>query len=134
MNDVRRIGRRGIGGLADGIGFVFKGLGWVARHPRWWLFGLIPALVALVLYAFALVWLGTHATDVAAWLTPFADDWGWRDVFRVLVGIMIFIGGMALAVITFTAVTLAIGEPFSRSGTASSRCSMSCCSPFRCSS
>jgi CysZ protein len=105
-------GGRGVGGLADGIGFVFRGVGWVARHPRWWLFGLIPALVALVLYTFALIWLGTHATDVATWITPFADGWGWRDVFRTLVGIMIFVGGLALAVLTFTAVTLAIGEPF----------------------
>ncbi|GII54779.1 membrane protein [Planotetraspora thailandica] len=105
-------GGRGIGGLADGIGFVFKGVGWVARHPRWWVFGLIPALIALVLYVFALIWLGTHTTDVAAWITPFADDWGWRDVFRTLVGIMIFVGGLALSVLTFTAVTLAIGEPF----------------------
>ncbi|GII27720.1 EI24 domain-containing protein [Planotetraspora mira] len=106
------IGRRGVGGFADGIGFVLKGAGWVARHPRWWLFGLIPALIALVLYVFALIWIGTHASDVAEWVTPFADDWGWRDVFRTLVGIMIFVGGLALAVVTFTAVALAIGEPF----------------------
>jgi CysZ protein len=106
------IGRRGVGGLADGIGFVLKGVAWIARHPRWWVFGLIPALIALVLYVFALIWLGTHATDVAEWATPFADDWGWRAVFRTLVGIMIFVGGLALAVLTFTAVALAIGEPF----------------------
>ncbi|MBP2706660.1 EI24 domain-containing protein [Microbispora sp. RL4-1S] len=106
------IGRRGVGGLAEGIGFCFRGFGWVARHPRWWLFGLLPALVATVLYAVALVWLGTHATDLAARVTPFADGWGWRDAFRTLVGIMIFVMGLGLAVLTFTAVTLAIGEPF----------------------
>ncbi|GAA4567801.1 EI24 domain-containing protein [Planotetraspora kaengkrachanensis] len=106
------MGRRQVGGFADGIGFAFRGVGWVARHPRWWLFGVIPALIALVLYVLALIWLGTHATDVAEWITPFADDWGWRDLFRVLVGIMIFVGGLALAVVTFTAVALAIGEPF----------------------
>ncbi|MEW9529888.1 EI24 domain-containing protein [Microbispora sp. NPDC049125] len=106
------IGRRGVGGFAEGIGYLFKGLGWVARNPRWWLFGLVPALIALTLYAVALVWLGTHATDVAAWATPFADDWGWRAGFRALVGFMIFIGGLGLAVVTFTAVTLAIGDPF----------------------
>lgn len=106
------VGRRGIGGLAEGIGFCFRGLGWAARHPRWWLFGLIPALIALVLYTVALVWLGTHATDVAAWMTPFADDWGWRDAFRTLVGVMVFVVGLALSVLTFTAVTLVIGDPF----------------------
>ncbi|MCT9931063.1 EI24 domain-containing protein [Planotetraspora sp. A-T 1434] len=108
----RQAERRGVGGLAEGIGFFLKGVGWVARKPRWWLFGLIPALIALVLYAVALIWLGTHATDVAAWVTPFADDWGWHDAFRTLVGIMIFVVGLGLAVFTFTAVTLAIGDPF----------------------
>jgi CysZ protein len=105
-------GRRGVGGLAEGVGYCLKGLGWVARNPRWWLFGLVPALVALVLYVVVLVWLGTHATDVAAWATPFADAWGWRDLFRTLVGILIFVGGLGLAVLTFTAVTLVIGESF----------------------
>ncbi|WP_182876577.1 EI24 domain-containing protein [Microbispora sp. H10670] len=108
----RPAGRRGVGGFAEGIGFCFRGLGWVARHPGWWLFGLIPALIALALYIVALVWLGTHATDVAAWVTPFADDWGWRDTFRALVGFMIFVVGLALSVLTFTAVTLVIGDPF----------------------
>ncbi len=105
-------GRRGLGGFADGIGYCFKGLGWIVRHPKWWLFGLIPALIALVLYVVALIWLGTHAGDIAAWATPFADDWGWRDTFRVLAGIVVFVAGLGLAVLTFTAVTLVIGEPF----------------------
>ncbi|WP_327047043.1 EI24 domain-containing protein [Microbispora sp. NBC_01189] len=108
----RPAGRRGVGGFAEGIGFCLRGLAWVARHPRWWVFGLIPALIALVLYVAALGWLGTHATDVAAWVTPFADDWSWRDVFRTLVGVMIVVVGLALAVLTFTAVTLVIGDPF----------------------
>lgn len=73
---------------------------------------LIPALIALVLYVVALIWLGTHAGDIAAWATPFADDWGWRDTFRVLAGIVVFVAGLGLAVLTFTAVTLVIGEPF----------------------
>ncbi|MFF4125557.1 EI24 domain-containing protein [Microbispora rosea] len=108
----RPAGRRGVGGFAEGVGFSLRGLAWVARHPLWWLFGLIPALIALALYVAALGWLGTHATDVAAWATPFADDWGWGDVFRTLVGLMIFVAGLALAVLTFTAVTLVIGDPF----------------------
>lgn len=112
MNGIGRPVRREAGGFMSGVGSVFRGLGWVARHPRWWLFGLVPALIAFVLYAVALVWLGTHAGDLAEWATPFADDWGWRDAFRTLVGILIFVGGLALAVLTYAAVTLAIGEPF----------------------
>ncbi|MDX3104328.1 EI24 domain-containing protein [Nonomuraea angiospora] len=103
---------RSLRDFTSGVGFFFQGLGWVARHGRWWLFGLIPALIAFAVYIAALILLGTHATDLAAFLTPFAESWGWRDLFRTLVGILLFLGGLALAVLTFTALTLAIGEPF----------------------
>ncbi|MBO3749147.1 EI24 domain-containing protein [Streptosporangiaceae bacterium NEAU-GS5] len=99
-------------GLLDGVGYFFRGFGWVVRHPRWWFFGLIPGLIAMVLYIVALVLLGMHASSIAEWMTPFADDWGIRDAFRVFVGVVLFVGGLALAVLTFTAVALAIGEPF----------------------
>ncbi|GAA0911409.1 EI24 domain-containing protein [Nonomuraea longicatena] len=95
-----------------GAGFFFQGLGWAARNGRWWAFGLIPALIAFVVYAAALVFLGTNAMDLAEWMTPFADTWSWRDAFRVMIGVVLFAGGLALAVVTFAAVTLTIGEPF----------------------
>ncbi|MCF6475615.1 hypothetical protein FAF44_45795 [Nonomuraea sp. MG754425] len=98
--------------FAAGIGFFLQGFRWVARNTRWWLFGLIPALIAFALYAAALVWLGSNAFPLADSLTPFADSWSWRDTFRTLVGIALFVGGLALAVLTFAALTLAIGEPF----------------------
>ncbi|GII64973.1 membrane protein [Sphaerisporangium krabiense] len=114
MNSMGRPVRRGVGGFADGVRYVLRGLGWVARNPRQWLFGLIPALLALVLYIVALVLLGTYAGDLAAWATPFADGWnsGLRQTVRVLLGVVIFALGLVLSVLTFTAATLAIGEPF----------------------
>ncbi|QFY11710.1 hypothetical protein GBF35_38605 [Nonomuraea phyllanthi] len=98
--------------FASGVGFFLQGFGWVARNGRWWLFGLIPALIAFAVYVAALIFLGTNAGDLAAFLTPFADSWSWRELFRTLVGVALFLGGLALAVLTFTALTLAIGEPF----------------------
>ncbi|PZG19726.1 hypothetical protein C1I98_37845 [Spongiactinospora gelatinilytica] len=97
-----------------GIGFFFQGMRWCARHPRWWLFGLLPALVTLVIYVVALVFLGGRAGDLADFATPFADGWspGLRDTMRLLLGIVIFGMGLALAVLTFTALTLIVGEPF----------------------
>ncbi|MDF5755322.1 EI24 domain-containing protein [Spongiactinospora sp. TRM90649] len=97
-----------------GIGFFFEGLRWCARHPRWWLFGLLPALVALVIYVAALIFLGNRAGELAEFATPFADTWNTvlRDTMRVLLGIVIFGAGLAIAVLTFTALTLIIGEPF----------------------
>ncbi|MFD0889960.1 EI24 domain-containing protein [Streptosporangium algeriense] len=100
--------------FVDGVGFFFQGLRWVARNPRWWLFGLIPALIVFILYAMGLYWLGTHATDIAEWATPFASGWapGAQTALRALVGLVIFGAGLVLFVVTFTAVTLIVGEPF----------------------
>ncbi|MGW4378337.1 EI24 domain-containing protein [Kitasatospora sp. NPDC004531] len=97
-----------------GLRFLFNGQRWVARHGRWWGFGMIPALITLVGYLAALAVLIVYAGDLAAWATPFADDWSdlWRGAVRVAVGAAaVGIGGM-LAMLTFTAVTLLIGEPF----------------------
>jgi CysZ protein len=114
MSGIGQVAGRGVGGFFGGAGSFVQGVRWVARHPRWWLFGLIPALVAMVLYIVALAVLGVKAGDLAAFFTPFADGWtaGLRDTIRVLVAILIVGAGLALSVITFTAVTLAVGDPF----------------------
>lgn len=84
------------------------------RHGRWLGFGLLPGLVALVLYAGALIGLGYGADDLTAWATPFADDWSspWLSLFRGFLTALFFGLGLFVAVITFTAVTLLIGQPF----------------------
>ncbi|MBW1602854.1 EI24 domain-containing protein [Streptomyces sp. JJ66] len=100
--------------LGTGVRLLGRGQRWVASHKRWYGFGLIPAALALTLYLAALVALGLYAGDLAAWATPFADDWqeAWRTPLRVTVGVLFFAGGLMLAVLTFTAVTLLIGDPF----------------------
>ncbi|MCZ7413598.1 EI24 domain-containing protein [Streptomyces sp. WMMC897] len=100
--------------LTTGLRCLGRGQRWVAGHGRWYGFGLIPAAIALVLYAAALVILGLFAGDLAAWATPFADDWDatWRTLLRVSVAVLVFAGGLMLAVLSFTAVTLLIGDPF----------------------
>ncbi|MFJ5829634.1 EI24 domain-containing protein [Streptomyces sp. NPDC093089] len=99
-----------------GVGFKYllQGQKWVGRHGRWFGFGLLPGLVTLVLYAGALVGLGYGADDLAAWATPFADDWTspWIGLFRGTLTALVFTFGLFLAVITFTAVTLLVGQPF----------------------
>jgi CysZ protein len=91
-----------------------KGQRWVGGHGKWFGFGLLPGLVTLVLYAAALVGLGYGAGDFAAWATPFAGDWSspWQGLFRGLLTALVFAFGLFLAVITFTAVTLLVGQPF----------------------
>ncbi|MDX3237159.1 EI24 domain-containing protein [Streptomyces sp. ME03-5709C] len=100
--------------LASGIRFFVDGQRWVLRRGRWLGFGLLPALITLVGYAAALVALAFWADDATAWATPFADDWDapWRGLFRGLLTAVAFGGGLLLAVISFTAVTLLVGQPF----------------------
>ncbi|TJZ51127.1 hypothetical protein FCH28_21785 [Streptomyces piniterrae] len=100
--------------LVAGMKYLGKGQRWVAGHGRWWGFGLIPALITLVLYAAVLTVLALWSWDIAAWATPFADDWGspWQGLLRGLFVALLFAGGLMLSVLTFTAVTLLIGDPF----------------------
>jgi CysZ protein len=100
--------------LGVGFGYLLKGQRWVARHGRQYGFGLLPGLIALVLYAAALVSLAIWGPDLVGWATPFADDWSspWQGLFRGLLTAVLFALGLLLAVLTFTAVTLLIGQPF----------------------
>ncbi|MEV8092903.1 EI24 domain-containing protein [Kitasatospora sp. NPDC085879] len=100
--------------FAAGIGYLLKGQRWVARHGRWWGFGMIPALITLVGYAGAMTALVLWSGDLADWATPFADGWGspWQGLLRGAVAVAAVAVGGLLSVITFTAVTLLVGQPF----------------------
>lgn len=108
--------RRGsrFGDFVLGVKYLGRGLGWVARRPGQWLFGLVPALITLVLYVVAFVLLAVFIDDLASWVTPFADDWsdGARQSMRVFAGVVLFGAGAFLAILAFTGVTLLIGDPF----------------------
>ncbi|MFI7497545.1 EI24 domain-containing protein [Streptomyces sp. NPDC049687] len=100
--------------LGAGFQYLMKGQRWVARNGKQYGFGLLPGLITLVLYLAALVALAVWGTDFVAWATPFADDWSspWLGLFRGLLVLVLFALGLLLAVLTFTAVTLLIGQPF----------------------
>ncbi|RLL66233.1 EI24 domain-containing protein [Streptomyces sp. Z26] len=103
-----------MGDLAVGLRYLGRGQRWIGGHLRWFGFGLLPALLAFALYAAALTGLAFWADDFAAWATPFADDWGspWRSVLRNVFAVLLWLSALLLAVLTFTAVTLLIGDPF----------------------
>jgi CysZ protein len=100
--------------LGAGFGYLMKGQRWVGRHGRQYGFGLLPGLLTLVLYVAALVALAFWADDAIAWATPFADDWSspWLALFRGFLTALLWVLALLLAVISFTAMTLLIGEPF----------------------
>ncbi|MEV7198836.1 EI24 domain-containing protein [Streptomyces griseoluteus] len=99
-----------------GVGFrhLLNGQRWVAQHGRQYGFGLLPGLITLVLYVAVLVALGVWGSDAVTWATPFADDWSgpWQGVFRGFLTVVLFALALLLAVLTFTAATLLIGQPF----------------------
>ncbi|MET8243144.1 EI24 domain-containing protein [Streptomyces sp. NPDC005202] len=101
-------------GLGLGFGYLLKGQRWMARHGRSYGFGLLPGLITLVLYAAALTALALWGEDLVTWATPFADDWPspWGGLFRGFLTAVLFALALLLAVLTFTAVTLLIGQPF----------------------
>ncbi|MFS4095690.1 EI24 domain-containing protein [Streptomyces sp. AF1A] len=100
--------------LGAGFGHLVNGQRWMARHGQSYGFGLLPGLITLVLYAAALVALAVGGEDAVGWATPFADDWSspWQGLFRGFLTAVLFALGLLLAVLTFTAATLLIGQPF----------------------
>ncbi|MCW7945812.1 membrane protein [Streptomyces hygroscopicus] len=100
--------------LGAGFGHLLKGQQWVARHGKQYGFGLVPGLITLVLYAAALVALALWGEDAVTWATPFADAWPspWLGLFRGFLTAVLFALALLLAVLTFTAVTLLVGQPF----------------------
>ncbi|MXM62657.1 hypothetical protein GR925_04155 [Streptomyces sp. HUCO-GS316] len=100
--------------LGAGFKHLLKGQRWVARHGRRYGFGLLPGLITLVLYAAALVALAVWGEDFVAWATPFADDWSspWPGLFRGFLTAVLLALALLLSVVTFTAVTLLVGQPF----------------------
>lgn len=97
-----------------GVGFLGRGLALWVRSPRLMLLGAIPALTVGAVYTTLLVLFALHLPEITAWLTPFAA--GWDDTFRVAIRIVagIAVSGLVLlvALFSYTAITLAVGDPF----------------------
>jgi CysZ protein len=97
-----------------GVRLLGRGFATFARSPRLVLLGAIPAVIAFAVVLAALITLWAFSGDVASWLTPFADDWssGWRDAVRAFVVVALVLASLAVAVLTYTALALLIGDPF----------------------
>ncbi|MFE9659515.1 MULTISPECIES: EI24 domain-containing protein [unclassified Streptomyces] len=100
--------------LGAGFKYLMNGQRWVAAHGKAFGRGLVPGLVTLVLYLGALICLAVWGSDFVGWATPFADDWSspWLGLFRGFLTVLLFALALLLAVVTFTAVTLLVGQPF----------------------
>ena len=97
-----------------GVRILGRGFGMYAKSPRLLLLGMIPAVIALLVVAAALIVLWIFTGDLASWVTPFADEWsdGVRRTLRAIVAVAIVLASVTIAALTYTALTLLIGDPF----------------------
>ncbi|TDB72436.1 EI24 domain-containing protein [Micromonospora sp. KC723] len=103
-----------IGRFFTGVGLLLRGLGMYVRSPGLMLLGIVPALISAAIFVTAFAALAYLVEDLAAWVTPFADGWptSARNLIRVIAALAFLGLGGLLAVVSFTAVTLVIGDPF----------------------
>lgn len=99
--------------LARGFGTLIAGFGWLRKRPRLFALGLVPALIVGAVLVTGIVILAAFLPRLSTWMTPFADDWTtvWVVLLRILVALALLIAALALSAVTFTALTLIVGEP-----------------------
>ncbi|MGP3536355.1 EI24 domain-containing protein [Microbacterium sp. RD1] len=97
-----------------GVRLLLRGFGFWRTRPGVMLWALVPAAVVALVLAGALGALIVVLPAFAETVTPFAAAWDpfWSGTLRVAVAIATLGAGIALAVVSFTALTLIVGEPF----------------------
>lgn len=98
----------------SGIGILFRGFKMYGTDPGLIALGLLPALIAGALLIGLFVLLVVFINSLAKDVTWFANGWATapRESIQLLAGISLVGLFALLAVVTFTSVTLAIGDPF----------------------
>lgn len=96
-----------------GARLLGQGWSWWRRSPGTMALGLLPAAVVGLLMVVALGTLVLNLGPIADWLTPFADGWtpGWERAAELAAQAVVLGAALVLVVVTFTALTLTIGEP-----------------------
>lgn len=97
-----------------GVRLLVRGFAFGGRRPGAMLLGLVPAAIVFALVLAALIALGFNVAALVEWLTPFDEGWPqlWQNVVSAAMGTVLFAGAIVLAAVTFTALTLAVGDPF----------------------
>jgi CysZ protein len=99
----------------DGFRLLGQGLKRVGTNPKRLFLGLIPAFLSLILFAVLFAVLLYFLGDIVGVATWYARGWesgGLRTTVEVLTGVAIVGVAGLLAILSYTAVTLAVGDPF----------------------
>ncbi|MBW9092714.1 EI24 domain-containing protein [Microbacterium jejuense] len=93
---------------------LLRGFAYWRRRPGLMLLGLVPAVIVGLLLFGGLITLAAFLPGLTEALTPFADGWPsvWAAVIRITIGTALVGAALVLVAISFTALTLLIGEPF----------------------
>ncbi|GAB3297191.1 EI24 domain-containing protein [Parasphingorhabdus pacifica] len=90
------------------------GFGMLLRAPKLLLLGAVPALISTLVLLAGWGALLYYSGDLVMAVTPFAGDWSamWRQLLRIMVGVVLVGAGLLLGAVSFIALTLLIGGPF----------------------
>jgi CysZ protein len=97
-----------------GVGLLGRGFAQWRHRPALMALGLVPAAIVGLLFLGGLVALSASLPTLTEAMTPFADGWPgvWSTVFRVAVGTALLGAALVLVAVSFTALTLLVGDPF----------------------
>ena len=100
--------------FARGVALLGRGFAYWRRRPGMMALGLLPAAIVAALFLSGLIALGASLPGITEAITPFAADWPglWVTVIRVAVGTAVLGAALVLVAVSFTALTLLVGEPF----------------------
>jgi len=97
-----------------GVGLLGRGFAQWRRRPGLMALGVLPAAIVGLLFLAGLAVLSAYLPALTEAMTPFADGWPgvWATLIRVAVGTALLGAALVLVAVSFTALTLVIGEPF----------------------
>ena len=97
-----------------GVALLGRGFGYWRRRPGLMALGLIPAAIVGILLLSGIVALAITLPGITVAITPFADGWPglWATVLRATIGTAMVGAALVLVAVSFTALTLIVGEPF----------------------
>lgn len=97
-----------------GAALLGRGFAHWRHRPGLMAIGLVPAAIVGATLLGGLIALGMFLPAIADAVSPFADGWPtlWATVVRVAIGTAMLGAALVLVAISFTALTLLIGDPF----------------------
>lgn len=97
-----------------GMALLGRGFAFWRRRPGMMALGLVPAAIVGILLLAGVVALAATLPGITVAVTPFADGWPelWAIVVRAAIGTAMIGAALVLVAISFTALTLVVGDPF----------------------